>query len=472
MSQSALVSAFGDVFYDKEKALYDTEKGLDVNEVTTEVADFDVTDFNDITNFNVTDFTAVNDSNVTDFTTVNDFNVTNFNVNDFNVNDFHTFTNDFNTTFTLNQEPQEVVTYDSFFNTTLVPNGSDESTTPSSRSLNQHNNSDNILMKDTQPLDPSVFQSGIADIDMSYIEPLSITKEVTFPYEQALFGESISFDEVATVIGSADTVQQPIVTSRFKFGTKHRNPKPKGSKNQPPFAPDPVYSNQPLYTDYDAANDLQNNCQEHLTSEKEKSIIDKCCSKTLTNITRPIVRERFLRRDFHQFQPNHDDYIYQKYEDFDEADPYAPEFIRVRVETIFDSKGNFSYLPYNNTRQGLCPYCPSLSFYDLKTTAYGQHLAYHHGVYLNGFITPNPLHYGDYMLKKQGKNRKTNAHVRHAKGVVCPVCHDVVEVELSKTTSKVQPLYNYLRHFKNEHRKYDKKADEFGFYDKMSYHSC
>lgn len=170
---------------------------------------------------------------------------------------------------------------------------------------------------------------------------------------------------------------------------------------------------------------------------------------TVTNIR----RTRFIRGSLEALNGLHEDIRYEKNPCFSIERPYEPEFISYQV----DKSNN---LPYNETRSGLCPYCPEIKFRNFKTSTYSQHLALWHGVHTDNYLTPNPSHFGVYRLCKNRnlETRKTQAHSSNKNGVVCPVCHEVIEVGCSKAT-RDKPLSGYLRHFRDAHRRSNQKAD-------------
>jgi hypothetical protein len=169
----------------------------------------------------------------------------------------------------------------------------------------------------------------------------------------------------------------------------------------------------------------------------------------ITNIR----RTRFIRGSLEGLNGLHEDIRYEKNPCFSIERPYEPEFISYQV----DKSNN---LPYNETRSGLCPYCPEIKFRNFKTSTYSQHLALWHGIHTDNYLTPNPSHFGVYRLCKNRnlETRKTQAHSSNKKGVVCPVCHEVIEVGCSKAT-RDKPLSGYLRHFRDAHRRSNQKAD-------------
>ncbi|MDN6572537.1 MAG: DUF4451 domain-containing protein [Staphylococcus equorum] len=172
-------------------------------------------------------------------------------------------------------------------------------------------------------------------------------------------------------------------------------------------------------------------------------------------------RTRYTRANIGSLSILHPNVQYQRNTQFSIDKPYEPEYIRVQMNPVTNA-------PFNETRCGLCPYCPSLVFKNLKTSTYAQHLSLTHGIQTDNYITPNPLLYGSYNLKKNNTNRKTRAHISEKNGVICPVCHDIVETECSKTTATRKPLNNYLRHFKEKHRKRKEKNDPIKFFSKFS----
>ena len=172
-------------------------------------------------------------------------------------------------------------------------------------------------------------------------------------------------------------------------------------------------------------------------------------------------RTRYTRATIESLSILHPNVQYQRNSQFSIDKPYEPEYIRVQMNPVTNT-------PFNETRCGLCPYCPNLVFKNLKTSTYAQHLSLTHGIQTDNYITPNPLLYGSYNLKKSNTNRKTKAHISEKNGVICPVCHDIVETECSKTTATQKPLNNYLRHFKEKHRKCKEKEDPTKFFSKFS----
>lgn len=172
-----------------------------------------------------------------------------------------------------------------------------------------------------------------------------------------------------------------------------------------------------------------------------------------------IRRDRYIRRDLNAIQNLYENVGYELNPKFHISKPYEPQYIRFEID-------HTNGLPFNETRSGLCPYCPELSFKNLKTSTYSQHLALTHGVYTDNYLTPNPLYYGVYIIKKTNTQRRTKAHEHERCGVVCPCCYTIVGTECSKTTASSKPLNNYMRHFKEFHRQSRDKLDPIKFFCK------
>lgn len=171
-----------------------------------------------------------------------------------------------------------------------------------------------------------------------------------------------------------------------------------------------------------------------------------------------IKRTRYIRGDLSSLASLYHNVRYEKNPCFGLDRPYEPEFISYEVDPINE-------LPYNETRCGLCPYCPDMKFRNFKTSTYSQHLALWHGIHTDNYLTPNPSHYGVYKLSKDKniEKRKTVAHLASKNGVVCPVCHDIIETECSKSTLD-KPLSGYLRHFRDHHRRSNFKWDPYQYF--------
>ncbi|CUM46504.1 unnamed protein product [Debaryomyces fabryi] len=235
----------------------------------------------------------------------------------------------------------------------------------------------------------------------------------------------------------------------------------KGSKNRPriqrEFSYDDVDIESYLETSDKLINvakneepynfqDLLRNKLLELKVNREHSI---CCIK----------RNRYVRKNLDSILNLYKNVGYELNPNFHISKPYEPQYVRFEIDETND-------LPFNETRCGLCPYCPDINFKNLKTSTYSQHLALTHGVYTDNYLTPNPLYYGIYIIKKTNTRRRTKAHEHERCGVVCPCCYAIVGTECSKTTASSKPLNNYMRHFKEYHRQSKDKLDPIKFFNK------
>lgn len=159
-----------------------------------------------------------------------------------------------------------------------------------------------------------------------------------------------------------------------------------------------------------------------------------------TNLTIPaasIVRQRYVR-EIHEFA-NTAEVKYYANPSFD-LNPYACQIYRVGLD-LYGS-------PNNKARYGLCPFCPSVHFYSIRTSSYGQHLLLHHGVRPNNYLVPNPIMPNIYIFKKgREAGRIMNTQEQTQPGVVCPTCSEIIITK--------GDLGNYLRHYRDFHCKRD-----------------
>lgn len=158
-----------------------------------------------------------------------------------------------------------------------------------------------------------------------------------------------------------------------------------------------------------------------------------------------IERVRYVR-DVQQFTDHNriENLVYQV-ENFTVKYPYNPQIVRFFVH---DGKQILE------TRDGMCPYCAKILFYNIKTSAYAQHLAFAHGISTLNLLTPVPLYPNIYMISKsevRSAPRTRVAHTHPRPGVVCPCCYQIIEASCSIATKGHRPLTNYLRHFKEAH---------------------
>ena len=238
----------------------------------------------------------------------------------------------------------------------------------------------------------------------------------------------------------------------------------KGSKNTAPPEFEIEYQSELIPTVVVPCPELINTARNDITAqqmEENRNKTVKIYNEELQSICK-INRNCYLRLSLTSLQPYHN-IKYEKNPNFHISRPYEPQFVRYEVD---ESNG----LPYNPTRCGLCPFCEKITFLNLKTSSYAQHLALTHGIYTDNFLTPNPYDFGEYRLVKSGSDRITTAHENNRLGVVCPCCNQVIGTHCSQTTAKDRPLNNFLRHFRDFHRKRGKsilKAEQYEFFNRM-----
>lgn len=156
--------------------------------------------------------------------------------------------------------------------------------------------------------------------------------------------------------------------------------------------------------------------------------------------------------------------VYKHSSIFGDNNPYEPQYYRFEL----DDSGDI----INESKSGLCPYCKVVKFLPFKNSSYLSHLTLEHGIFSNNFLTPEGLYYGKYLVTKSSSSsedasntpgsissedtlsdisRRRNQHrPRETDGIVCPACHQIVEVGCWKI--KPNPLLSYFRHFKKYHK--------------------
>lgn len=231
----------------------------------------------------------------------------------------------------------------------------------------------------------------------------------------------------------------------------------KGSKNkmrnQTEFVYDGIEIDQIIDDHFPLVNVARNPEPQELGYFLSSKLLELKFDQSICNIK----RVRYLRNNLDIIKDSYPNVRYEKNHKFHVSRPYEPQYLRYEIDPT-------NGLPFNETRCGLCPYCFELNFKNLKTSTYSQHLALTHGIYTDNYLTPNPLYYGVYIIKKSNPNRKTKAHEHERNGVICPCCYCVVGTECSKKTAESKPLNNYLRHFKEKHRQSKDKSGPLKFF--------
>lgn len=298
---------------------------------------------------------------------------------------------------------------------------------------------------------------------------LSLKKKVNFDFKSN--GNSPSLYDHISIQNFFSKPKIKFKNKKTSVRNKVKKLRPKGSKNN--FKIDLKISYENISTesvfDYEESKKIYNiakNPTPFFFEEIYQKKIIKDLSKFSSYLDHTFMRRTLFHRPnlIYDFSKHHRqlNIVYQNNHNF-KKNFYEPEYVRVHIDSI-NSK------PFNHTRCGLCPYCKEIRFFNFKTSAYGQHLALQHGIYTDGFLTPNPIKYGYYRLTKSenrpNSQRKNIAHEHKKYGIVCPCCYMVVELACTSNTNS-KPLINYLRHFRDLHIYVKNKNNSSQFFCKM-----
>lgn len=237
----------------------------------------------------------------------------------------------------------------------------------------------------------------------------------------------------------------------------------RGSKNKYGKLFEFDYSKLDLPSIIEDGTCLINTARSDCLDEKKLTNIQTSLIELRSQATCNIIRTRYLRpiAYLNRIKEDHKLIIYELNESFSIAKPYEYQIVRSQIDA---SNG----LPFNQTRAGLCPYCPEVKFFNIKNSSYSQHIASNHGIFPDNYLAPEPYNFGIYKVKKSSEHRKTMSHERERDGVICPVCHEIIEANCSKVTRNARPLMGYLRHFKQCHRKGKPGVYPQRFFQEMS----
>lgn len=237
----------------------------------------------------------------------------------------------------------------------------------------------------------------------------------------------------------------------------------KGSKNKCGKLFEFDYSKYNIPSILEYGTGLVNTARFDCLDEKKVTNNQTSLIELQSQTTCKITRTRYLRSisDFKRIKENHKLIVYESNRSFSISKPYEYQIVRSQID---HSNG----LPFNQTRAGLCPYCPEVKFFNIKNSSYSQHIASNHGVFPDNYLAPEPYNFGTYKVKKSSEHRKTMSHERERDGVICPVCHEIIEANCSKVTRNARPLMGYLRHFKQVHRKGKPGVDPQRFFQEVS----
>ncbi|ODQ81181.1 hypothetical protein BABINDRAFT_174960 [Babjeviella inositovora NRRL Y-12698] len=154
----------------------------------------------------------------------------------------------------------------------------------------------------------------------------------------------------------------------------------------------------------------------------------------------------------------------------------ARHFVLTRLEasaeTLYEPayKANPVLEPHNSKMTlGLCPYCPSPSWFLMYNSTYAHHLENNHGIYKSNSFVPDTLSLAKYSyVNTGGKTRKESLFERD--GVTCPQCNQIVLFDskgytLGSGKGDVEKYIPYLRHYKKLHKTKGNTLVEYKVHD-------
>lgn len=292
-------------------------------------------------------------------------------------------------------------------------------------------------------------------------DPISINSSVDLLFEPETFQlmvpsvPSSAPDTRRNSLPSNDTEVSNIYDDITSNVDKIETTVSRGSKNKYQKLFEFDYSNLDIPFTMEDGTGLTNTVKSQFLSDKRfqynQNSLVRLQSQSLCKIT----RNRYSRsiESFLIIEDSHEFIAYEQNPKFSISRPYEYQFVRYQIDPT-------NGLAFNPTRAGLCPYCHESRFFNIKNSSYSQHLASNHGIFPDNYLAPEPYNFGSYRVKKCSENRKTLSHERIRDGVICPVCHDIIEANCSKLTRNERPLMGYLRHFKQVHRRGKPNAEE------------
>lgn len=158
-----------------------------------------------------------------------------------------------------------------------------------------------------------------------------------------------------------------------------------------------------------------------------------------------IARKRYLRASLDELQNSTTDYIFKRSDLFSTKELYTFQWVRIQ-------KSPDTGLPALHTQCALCIYCKRIQFFNIQLSHFRNHMLLCHGVFANGYLTPDPLKAGIYRLPNQFNHRVHVLVESEVKCVACPVCYHLFEIDLWVSDPENSKLSAYLRHFQEFHR--------------------
>ncbi|KAK6456912.1 uncharacterized protein RJT20DRAFT_140117 [Scheffersomyces xylosifermentans] len=291
-----------------------------------------------------------------------------------------------------------------------------------------------------------------------------VTETISRQDETTLSNKKRRFSEFSGEPNSPPNVESSRKLSRLPKLTSYVKSRPRGSSLGVPTKESVDYSTQKMTLRVDMERSLAIFNSSRSLPEPE-SFLRLWQDRCKHNYAHKEHKFCFIQRKLHLW-PNFLEEVQKSTKFCYSANPnfgktlYEPQYFRSQI----DSEG----VPFNSTRMGLCPYCSHVNFLDLKRSAYGNHLAYNHGILTNGYVVPNPIYPGYYMMAKNEFNKSSRSRTRKTTpkqalklAFACPACYQLVE---AKCTKKSSVFGHYLRHFRDCHINFSK--DHVSSFDK------
>lgn len=158
-----------------------------------------------------------------------------------------------------------------------------------------------------------------------------------------------------------------------------------------------------------------------------------------------IPRRRYLRASLDELQNSTTDYIFEQNHQFLKKELYAFQWVRIQKDPV-------TGLPDYHTKCALCIYCKTIQFFNIKLSHFRNHTVLCHGVFPNGYLTPDPLKAGIYRIPNQFNPWGHVLVMKEVRCVACPVCYDLFEIDIWASDPEKSKLSGYLRHFEDVHR--------------------
>lgn len=117
---------------------------------------------------------------------------------------------------------------------------------------------------------------------------------------------------------------------------------------------------------------------------------------------------------------------------------FEPQYITCYYINKKDSFGRIKKVCEEESKCGLCPFCPYVQFFNMSDGSYTEHVAFEHGIDSDSYLFPDP----------GSPNKADDSPI---KTVHCPVCSEIINLhEIQHRTD--QQFRNYFKHFKSRHR--------------------